>query len=253
MTAALEAADGMTPGGAARVEPLPPLLLGALAGAIVAGRIETAAGCAGIAALAALGARARPPAGRWIVLGVAGAALAAVMNAWLTPGRAIPGLAVFGHAPTAEGVRNAIVVVTRLLGAGLAFLGLRAVWPGERAADALASLARPLERLRVPVREARAVLGLALRFAPLLAHEWGRITRLQAMRAGRPPRGFAERMQRRRAALVPTLVGAFERADRTALALDARRYRVRPLPAPVRGGWGTAAGILVALGALLWR
>src|SRR5437879_13742775 len=104
----------------------------------------------------------------------------------------------------------------------------------------MARLRAPLERLKVPVAEWRAVVGLALRFAPRLAAEAGRIARLQECRAGRPAGGVRERWARRRAALVPTLVCALERADRVALALDARHYRARPLPpAPRRPRrWG---------------
>src|SRR5206468_12197591 len=111
-----------------------------------------------------------------------------------------------------------------------------AAWPGERAADAVARLLGPLERLRVPVREARAMLGLSLRFAPLLQAEARRIARVQDLRAGRPPRGAGEWLTRRRAATVPLMVGALERAERVALALEARHYRLRP-PGAV-AGWG---------------
>jgi energy-coupling factor transporter transmembrane protein EcfT len=55
---------------------------------------------------------------------------------------------------------------------------------------------------------------------------------------------------------VPTLVGSLERAERVALALEARGYRSRPLdlaPGPRHPTvWGLA-GIAVAGVALLWR
>lgn len=260
MTVATSRLDPMPAGGARAAavggEHLAPLLLGALAGGIVAGRIETALGCVAIALVVAVAAGAERPSSRWLAVGLSGALLAALMNTYLTAGRPVESLrafALFGHAPTDVGVRNAIVVASRLVAATVAILGLRAAWPGERAADELARLVQPLERIGVPVRAARAVLALALRFAPLLASEWTRTARLQAMRAGRPPRGIAERMQRRRATLVPTLVGAFERAERTAMALEARHYRMRPLPQARAYPMETVAGWLVLGAALLWR
>src|SRR5439155_26598635 len=109
--------------------------------------------------------------------------------------------------------------------------------------DERARLAAPLERLRVPVREARAMVGLSLRFAPLLVEEARRIARVQDVRAGAAPRGLGERITRRRAALIPALVAALERADHTALALEARHYRLRPVARAAAGnpGWAVAA------------
>jgi energy-coupling factor transport system permease protein len=112
---------------------------------------------------------------------------------------------------------------------------------------------RPLERLGVPVGEARAVVGLALRFVPLLAEETGRIARLQALRAGRPPRGTRERLTRLRARVVPSLVGALERAEQVALALEARHHRGAPGRANSWPRAATLAGIAMFAAVLLWR
>jgi energy-coupling factor transporter transmembrane protein EcfT len=102
------------------------------------------------------------------------------------------------------------------------------------------------------------VLGLALRFAPLLAREGERITRVQDLRAGRPPRGLAERFTRRRAVVVPVVVNALERAERVGLALEARHHRLRevaPSPSSDRGARLAAslAGLAVAVASLVWR
>ena len=96
--------------------------------------------------------------------------------------------------------------------------------------------------------------ALALRFVPLLAVEARRIAGLQNLRAGRRPRGLSEWLKRRQAAFVPTLVAALERADRVALALEARHFRARSVPpAPVRSRAGALFGLGLALVALLWR
>lgn len=237
------------------------LLLGAMAGSLVAARFETALPCLVVALLAGGAAGARRPSGRWLSIVGTGAALAWTLNLFLTPGHALPwpgGSAwrLPGH-PSREGFALGALVALRLAGAAAALYGLRAAWPGERAADEVARLFRPLESLGAPVAKSRAMLGLALRFAPLLADEGRRIARLQDLRAGRPPRGAGEWLVRRRAATVPTLVHSLERAEQVALALEARHYRLRPVAAAAPGNagdWGWAAtGGLLAGTALLWR
>jgi energy-coupling factor transport system permease protein len=184
-----------------------------------------------------------------------GMAVAVVLNTLLIPGRPLGALP---HA-SFEGLRLGTLLALRLAGAAAAIHGLASAWPGERAADELGRLLAPLERVRVPVREARAVLGLALRFAPLLAGEGARIARVQELRAGRPPRGLRERFTRRRAVAIPVMVNALERAERVSLALEARHHRLRavasPLPQAGRGARLAAAfaGFAVAATSLVWR
>lgn len=233
-----------------------PLLLGALVGSLVAARLATALGCVLVAALAAAAAGARRPPLRSARLVGLGMALAVALNVVLVPGRPLP---LLPHC-SLEGLRLGTLLALRLAGAALAVHGLAAAWPGERAADELARLLSPLERLRVPVTQARAVLGLALRFAPLLAREAGRIARLQDLRAGRPPRGWRERFARRRAVVVPVMVNALERAERVGLALEARHYRLRPVrreggrsAGPGRGWTWGLAGVALAAASLFLR
>jgi len=246
---------------------LGPLLVGALLGSLVAGRLETAILCLAAALATAVAAGAEPPPRRWFVTLATGAAIGWGLNLYLTPGVPLASWPpIGGRQATREGLSLGLLLTLRVAGACAALQGLRAAWPGERAADAAARVLRPLERLRVPVREARAMLALALRFAPLLRTESRRIARIQDLRAGRPPRGPREWLQRRRAATVPFMVGTLERAERVALALEARHYRLRSPGAGVgwedaqrrdgarRGGfaWALLGGSLAAF-ALLWR
>jgi len=228
---------------------LGPMLLGALVGSLVAGRMDVVLACIAIGTLAAALAGARWPSAAWVRRLAVGAGIAIVLNVLLTVGRRLP-------APlpgTWEGLAGGTLLALRLLGAGIALHGLGAAWPGERAADELASRLRPLERLGVPVRAARAVVGLGLRFAPLVAAEANRIARLQDARAGGPPRNRREWLERRQAVAVPLVVCSLERAERVALGMEARHYRVRPVPALPRA-WGfELAGLALAGVALLWR
>jgi energy-coupling factor transporter transmembrane protein EcfT len=255
----------MSPGVRAFRPHLGPVLVGTLLGALVAGRLETSLLCLAAALAFGIAAGAQAPPRRWFVTLSTGAALGWALNLYLTPGTPLSGWPVLaGRHATGEGLGHGLLLTLRVAGACAALQGLRAAWPGERAADAAARVLAPLERLRVPVGEARAMLGLALRFVPLLRSEARRIARVQDLRAGRPPRGLGEWLQRRRAATVPLMVGALERAERVALALEARHYRVRP--AGAAAGWEDAAdarragglawawlgGSLAAV-ALLWR
>ncbi len=232
-----------------------PLLLGALAGALVAGRLETAAGCVAVAAVAAAAAGARWPAKRTVRLLGVGLGLALGLNLFLVPGEPLPFLPWASFA----GLRLGSLLALRLAGAAVAMHGLAAAWPGERAADEVARFAGPLEWLGVPVRRSRAVVGLALRFAPLLAAEGARIARQQDLRAGRPPRTWRERIVRRRAVVVPVMVNSLERAERVSLALEARHYSLRAARLDVprvktRAGWTWGlAGLAVAAASLLLR
>jgi energy-coupling factor transporter transmembrane protein EcfT len=233
-------------------------LVGTLVGSLVAGRLESGLLCLGLALAASAAVGARWPSRRWTATLAASAALGWGLNLYLTPGARLPAPwpILFGRLPTREGLALGALLTLRLAGAITSLQGLRACWPGERAADAIAGWLAPLERWRVPVRDARAMVGLSLRFAPLLEREARRIARVQDLRAGRPPRGMREWLVRRRAAAVPTLVGALERAERVALALEARGYRDRPLQASAGGRasvLSAIAGGMIATVALLWR
>ncbi|HTK30555.1 MAG TPA: energy-coupling factor transporter transmembrane component T [Candidatus Saccharimonadaceae bacterium] len=230
-----------------------PVLLGALVGAPLAGHWTGALACGVVAAFAAARAGAERPGGPWFRLLAGGTLASLALNAYLNSGTRMPGPVLFGRAPTWDGLVLGAWLALRVWGAAIALHGLRAAWPGERAADELGRLLRPLEALRVPIGEARAVLALALRFRPLLVGEAKRIGELQALRAGRPARGFRERWARRRAAAMPTLVGALERSEQVALALEARHFRVRPARRPPWRAWAGVTGGALALGAALWR
>jgi energy-coupling factor transporter transmembrane protein EcfT len=247
--------------------PIPPqragaasaLLLGALVGSLVAGRLETGVLCLLVALGAAASVHARAPTRGWMLgLGVSSVA-SWILNLYLTPGVPISAPELLGKSPTQQGLRLGTLLVLRLAGALASVQGLRAVWTAEAAVDQASRWLGPLRRLGLPVGEVRTMLALALRFVPLLKDESVRIARVQDLRAGRRPRGAQEWLQRRRAAVVPTLVGALERAERVALALEARHYRTRPTAVatlrrgPPSGLAWKLGGVTLAGAALLWR
>jgi energy-coupling factor transporter transmembrane protein EcfT len=241
------------PMGAAR-EAWAPILLGALAGALVAGRFETVLATALIALAGGFALGAPRPTARALGMLAVTLTSAVLLNLYLVHGRvALPLPRVLGASPSAEGLRYGLLLAGRLLGAAIATHALAALWAAERAADELAGRLGALRWIGVPLDELRAVFSLALRFVPLIGDEAQRIARLQALRAGRPPRGLGERLERVRAALVPALVATLERADQVSLALAARHHRHRP-PRVTPWPWpASLAGLLLFAGACLWR
>lgn len=242
-------------GAPAREAWLGPLLLGALAGGLLAGRLESAAACLLLGAALARAAGARRPEPRWVGLAALSVAITLSLNLYLVPGTPIAALpAVLGRPATGAGLAEGALLALRVLAAGAALLGLAALWPGERAVDALARMLRPVQRAGIPVAEGRTVAALALRVRPGLESEARRIAALQALRAGRPPRGLRERLARLRALVVPVMTASLERAERVALALEARYAGVRePAPGPPPAWAARLAGLLIALASLVWR
>ena len=229
-----------------------PVLLGTLIASLVAGRLETALGCVALASLTAAWAGAGWIRPRDAVMLGMGAATAIVLNVFLVRGAplfALPG----AWAGSREGLAAGSLFALRLAGAGLSLHGLRSAWPGERAADELAGRAGFLERVHVPVRTARAVVGLALRFAPLVAAEARRISALQEHRAGGVPRGRGQWVIRCRALVVPLMICTLERAERVALGMEARHYRVRPVARVPRSFAAEAVALGVVAVSIFWR
>ena len=229
------------------------VLLGALGASMVAARFEPLVLAIVAALIASRAVEARWPARGWFVALAWGAGIAIALNLYLNPGAPLPLPHIWGRPATMEGLIDGVRLAGRLLGAALALHGLKAAWPGERAADELAGRMAPLERAGVSLGARRATLALALRFAPLLAAERRRILRLQRLRAGRAPRTLRERLDEQRAVTVPSVVSALEMAERLALGLEARHYRVRPVPRRTGGGWAAAGGAALFLIAALWR
>ena len=59
---------------------------------------------------------------------------------------------------------------------------------------------------------------------------------------------------RQRAAIVPAVIGSLERADRVALALEARHYRLRPVSRGPKSPWIVSGmGVALVAAALVWR
>lgn len=92
-------------------------------------------------------------------------------------------------------------------------------------ADGVASLMRPLRRVRVPVDDIATMLSIALRFIPTILEEVDRIVAAQTARGARFSEGpLLNRLRAWIPVIVPLFVQMFRRADTLALAMEARCY-----------------------------
>lgn len=92
--------------------------------------------------------------------------------------------------------------------------------------DAIESLLKPLNALKVPVHEIALMLSIALRFVPTLMDEATKI--MNAQRARGVDFGEGNIIQQMKAVtpiLVPLFVSSFNRADELANAMEARGYQ----------------------------
>ncbi len=92
----------------------------------------------------------------------------------------------------------------------------------------LGALMRPLEWLRLPVRDFILIIQVTLRFIPLLALTAERIAKAQASRGadwGGKKGGLIARARRVVPILVPLFIQALRKAEVMALAMDSRGYR----------------------------
>ena len=93
-------------------------------------------------------------------------------------------------------------------------------------ADGLERLLQPLARFGFPSHECAMMVGIALRFIPLLMEETDRIIRAQLSRGARLDQGgLIWRVLAFFPVLIPLFVIVFRRADEMALAMEARGYR----------------------------
>ena len=91
--------------------------------------------------------------------------------------------------------------------------------------DGLEQLLGPMGRLGFPAHECGMMVGMALRFIPLLMEETDRILRAQLSRGARLDQGgLVDRIRAFLPVLIPLFVIIFRRADEIALAMEARGY-----------------------------
>lgn len=216
-------------------------LHGGVAGLVWVGGVLVAAG--------ALCARLRPGAGggglRWL-----GLLLAFVLAARAVATDGAPVFSALGVTVTAEGLRDGAVVCLRLALAWLVGALLTATTRSSEVRAAVRWFLKPVPL--VPADRVATMLGLLVRFVPLILEESARTAEAQRARAVEYRRNPVYRASRLAMALMRRVLTV---ADRLALAMEARCYteaRTAPALAAGRRDWLTfaAAGLLLAPGLL---
>ncbi len=91
--------------------------------------------------------------------------------------------------------------------------------------DAFIWFMGPLRAIKVPVDDIAMVFSIALRFIPLIIAEYEQVKDAQWSRgASFDEGGLMKRLRAHVAILMPLVVGLFRRADRLAMAMEARCY-----------------------------
>lgn len=127
---------------------------------------------------------------------------------------------------TSYGLSQAALIFTRFLLIILFSTLLTLTTTPLSLADAVESLLKPLERLKVPAHEIGLMLSLSLRFVPTLMDDTTRI--MNAQRARGVDFGEGNLIQKVKSIipiLIPLFASSFKRADALAIAMEARGYQ----------------------------
>lgn len=125
----------------------------------------------------------------------------------------------------AESLLRALFTSSRLLVLMLFAVMLPLTTAPLELADGLDALLRPLGKIGFPAHESAMMIGMALRFIPLLMQETDKIIRAQLSRGARLDQGnIFQRVKAFFPVLIPLFIIIFRRADEIALAMEARGY-----------------------------
>ena len=126
----------------------------------------------------------------------------------------------------AEGVRAAILMVTRLITLITGTFVLLTYTTSPMAlTDAIERLTSPLKKLGVPTHEFAMMMTIALRFIPTLIEETDKIISAQKSRGADFETGsLIKRAKAIVPILIPLFISAFRRADELASAMECRLY-----------------------------
>jgi energy-coupling factor transporter transmembrane protein EcfT len=229
-----------------RLDPRLKLVLAALASAAsLHGGLPALVWLGGVLVAGAFGARVRPGAAagelRWLAVLLA---FVFAARAFATDGT--PAFTVLGAAVTVEGLVDGSVVCLRI---ALAFLIGALIVATTRSSEIRAAVRWFLKPVPlVPADRVATMLGLLVRFVPMILEEAARTAEAQRARAVENRRNPVYRLARLGLPLMRRIVAA---SDRLTLAMEARCYteaRTAPRLAAGRGDWLTfvAAGLALA-------
>lgn len=126
---------------------------------------------------------------------------------------------------TANGIRNAVFMVARIMLLVCGTFMLTYTTSPLALTDGLELLLDPLKKIKLPVHELSMMMSIALRFIPTLIEETDKIMSAQKARGASFDTGkLTDRAKALLPLLVPLFVSAFRRADELATAMECRCY-----------------------------
>lgn len=147
----------------------------------------------------------------------------AILNLFLTGGEVIW---QYGFIKiTYEGIRMSVFMLLRIifLVSGSSFLMFTT--SPVMLTNAIESLMKPLNKIKIPAHEISMMISIALRFIPTLIEETEKIMMAQKARgAALTEGGFLKRAKALIPVLIPLFISAFRRADELAVAMESRCY-----------------------------
>lgn len=124
-----------------------------------------------------------------------------------------------------KGLYTALFTVSRLLVLMMFAVLLPLTTAPLELADGLDAMLSPLGRVGFPAHECAMMIGMALRFIPLLMQETDKIIRAQVSRGARLDQGnIFQRVKAFVPVLIPLFIIIFRRAEEIAEAMEARGY-----------------------------
>ena len=183
----------------------------------------------------------------------------ALLNMLYTPGNAL--FHVWRLTITDAGVKNAFLMVARILMLITGTFLLTYTTSPITLTDGLEMLLNPLKKIRVPVHELAMMMSIALRFIPTLIEETDKIMSAQKARGADFETGnLIQKAKALIPILVPLFVSAFRRADELATAMECRCYtggagrtRLNPLHWQTLDTIGLICGIVLLAAVIVLR
>ncbi len=150
----------------------------------------------------------------------------AVINLFFTTGESEPLVDWKFITIYKEGIRNAVMMLLRLLSLVLGSSVLISLTTSPlELTDAIESVLSPLKVIRVPVHEFAMMMSIALRFIPTLIEETNKIISAQKARCADFESGnIFRRIKALIPILIPLFVSAVRRAEELADAMECRCY-----------------------------
>ncbi len=155
----------------------------------------------------------------WLLL------MTASLHALMTPGHLLWHVPWLDLDVTHEGLQAAAIFTLRLGAVVTAASLLTLTTSPLELTDGIERLLRPFRRIGVPAHELAMMISIALRFIPVLAEEAERLQKAQMARGAEFGGHPVARARKLVPLLVPLFLSAFARADRLAIAMEARGYR----------------------------